>query len=60
MCIRDRKKPKPESGRPTAESAFDTLRREIAQRNEEGHRAARKLRNERERKQMLIHRQRDV
>ncbi len=55
-----KKQPKPESSRPTGENAFDTLRREIAQRNEEGHRAARKLRTERERKQMLIQRQRDL
>ena len=49
----------PGPGRSTAAAAFDELRKEIAQRNDKAHQAARKLRNEREREQILARRRRD-
>ncbi len=49
----------PGPGRSTSEGAFNELRREIAQRNERAHQAARKLRAVREREQMLRRRDRD-
>lgn len=49
----------PGPGRATAAAAFDDLRKEIAQRNEEAHKKARKLRTAREREQVLARRQRD-
>jgi hypothetical protein len=50
----------PGPGRSTAAAAFDELRTEIAQRNEQAHQKARKLRTEHERKQLLARRQRDL
>ena len=50
----------PGPGRSTADAAFDELRKEIAQRNEQAHQKARKLRAEREREQALARRQRDL
>jgi phage regulator Rha-like protein len=50
----------PGPGRSTAAAAFDELRKEIAQRNEQAHQKARKLRTEHERKQLLARRQRDL
>jgi uncharacterized protein YpuA (DUF1002 family) len=47
-------------GRSRAAAAFDELRKEIAQRNEQAHQKARKLRTEREREQILARRQRDL
>jgi hypothetical protein len=49
----------PGPGRSTAQAAFDELKKEIARRNEQAHREARKLRTAREREQILIRRQRD-
>ena len=49
----------PGPGRSTAAAAFDELRKEIAQRNEQAHQAARKLRTVREREQILARRRRD-
>lgn len=49
----------PGPGRSTAAAAFDELRKEIAQRNERAHQAARKLRTVREREQILARRRRD-
>jgi hypothetical protein len=49
----------PGPGRSTAAAAFDELRKEIAQRNEQAHQKARKLRAEREREQIRARRQRD-
>jgi hypothetical protein len=49
----------PGPGRSTAQAAFDDLKKEIAQRNEQAHRAARKLRTVREREQIRRRRQRD-
>ena len=48
----------PGPGRSTAGTAFDDLRKEIAQRNEQAHQKARKLRNERDREQILRRRHR--
>jgi hypothetical protein len=39
----------PGPGRSTAEAAFNEVRREVARRNEEAHKAAQKLRAEKER-----------
>ena len=50
----------PGPGRSTAAAAFDDHRREIAQRNERAHQWARKLRDARERQQILERRQRDA
>jgi hypothetical protein len=47
----------PGRGRSTAAVAFDDLRNEIAQRNERASQKARKLRAERDRKQVLARRQ---
>jgi hypothetical protein len=48
----------PGPGRSTAAAAFDEVRKEIAQRNEQASHRARKLRAEREREQALARRQR--
>ncbi len=50
----------PGPGRSTAAAAFDEVRKEIAQRNEQASRKARKLRAERERVQAIARRQRDL
>ena len=49
----------PGPGRSTSEAAFNDLRKEIAQRNEQTHQAARKLRSARERKELRTRRERD-
>ena len=49
----------PGPGRSTAAAAFDEVRKEIAQRNEQAHQRARKLRAERDREQVLARRKRD-
>jgi hypothetical protein len=50
----------PGPGRSTAEAAFNDVRREIAQRNEQAHQKARKIRAARDRAQIIMRRQRDV
>jgi hypothetical protein len=50
----------PGPGRSTADAAFNDIRREIAQRNEQAHQAARKLRAPRERELILNRRKRDL
>ena len=50
----------PGPGRSTSEAAFNDLRKEIAQRNEEAQQKARKLRAVRDRAQILSRRQRDL
>ena len=47
----------PGPGRSTATVAFDDLRKEIAQRNEQASQKARKLRAARDREQILARRQ---
>ena len=49
----------PGPGRSTSEGAFNEVRKEIAQRNEKAHQAARKIRAARERDQRLRRRDRD-
>ena len=49
----------PGPGRSTAAAAFDEVRKEIAQRNEQAHQRARKLRAERDREHVLARRKRD-
>jgi hypothetical protein len=49
----------PGPGRSTSQAAFNEITKAVAQRNEEAHKVARKLRNERDRKQELLRRQRD-
>jgi hypothetical protein len=50
----------PGPGQSTSEAAFNELRKEIAQRNERAHQAARKLRTARDREQALRRRDDDV
>jgi hypothetical protein len=50
----------PGPGRSTAAAAFDEVRKEIAQRNEQAYQKGRKVRAERERQQLLARRQRDL
>lgn len=50
----------PGPGRSTAAAAFEVVRKEIAQRNEQAHQKARKLRAGHERELMLTRRQRDL
>jgi hypothetical protein len=50
----------PGPGRSTAAAAFDEVRKQIAQRNEQAHQKARKLRAEREREQVQARRKRDL
>jgi hypothetical protein len=47
----------PGPGRSTSSAAFDDLRKEIAQRNEQASQKARKLRAARDRQQILARRQ---
>jgi hypothetical protein len=50
----------PGPGRSTAAVAFDDLRKEVAQRNEQATQRARKLRAARDREQILARRQWDT
>lgn len=50
----------PGPGRATADASFKELCREVAQRNEEAHKQARKLRAVRDREQMLQRRRQDL
>jgi len=50
----------PGPGRSTSDAAFNEIKKDIAQRNEQAHKEARKLRDERDRKQALLRRQRDL
>lgn len=50
----------PGPGRSTSEAAFNDVRREIAQRNEQAHQEARKRRAAREREQLRARRERDL
>ncbi len=49
----------PGPGRSTSEAAFNEIRREVAQRNERTQQEARKLREARDREQLLKRRERD-
>jgi len=49
----------PGSGRSTSEAALNEVKREVARRNEEAHKAARKLRTAREKKQLAERRKWD-
>jgi hypothetical protein len=49
----------PGPGRSTADAAFDEVKKEIALRNEQAHKAARKARTARERKQLDLRRELD-
>jgi hypothetical protein len=50
----------PGPGRSTSEAAFNALRHDIAQRNEQAHQEARKRRDARERAQIQLRRERDL
>jgi hypothetical protein len=50
----------PGPGRSTSAQAFNDLKKEIAQRNDEAHKEARKRRNAREREQIRNRRHADV
>jgi hypothetical protein len=49
----------PGPGRSTSEAALNEVKREVARRNEEAHKAARKLRAAREKQQLAQRRERD-
>jgi hypothetical protein len=49
----------PGHGRSTAEAAFNEVKREVARRNEEAHKAAQKLRAEREKRRLAERRKWD-
>jgi hypothetical protein len=49
----------PGPGRSTSEAAFDEVKREVARRNEEAHKAARKLRAEKEKRALVERRKWD-
>jgi hypothetical protein len=53
----DAKEPGP--GRSTSEAALNEVKREVARRNEEAHKAARKLRVAREKRQVALRRKWD-
>ncbi len=55
----DRVREEPGPGKSTSEAAFNDLRREVAQRNEQASQEARKRRAVREQEQMLRRRERD-
>ena len=46
-------------GRSTSEAALNEVEREVARRNEEAHKAARKLRSAREKQQLALRREWD-
>jgi hypothetical protein len=48
------------SGQPTGEAAFSKLKKEIAERNETAHKAARKLRDVSDRRKAAERRARDL
>jgi hypothetical protein len=50
----------PGPGRSTSDAAFTAVKKEIAQRNEETQKKARKLRAAREQEQVRLRRQRDL
>jgi hypothetical protein len=52
--------PGPGPSRPTGSTVFDELRKEIAERNEQAQKKARKIRAVRDRAQILARRQRDL
>jgi hypothetical protein len=49
----------PGPGRSTADAAFDEVKREVARRNEEAHKAAQKLRGEQEKRRIAERRKWD-
>jgi hypothetical protein len=49
----------PGAGRSTAAAAFDEAKKEIARRNEQAQKAARKARTVREQRQLALRRERD-
>lgn len=55
----DRAREEPGPGKSTSEAAFNDLRRQIAQRNEQASQEARRRRAAREQQQMLRRRERD-
>jgi hypothetical protein len=55
----DRAREEPGPGKSTSEAAFNDLRRQISQRNEQASQEARRRRAVREQEQMLRHRARD-
>ena len=46
----------PGPGRSTADAAFNEVKKEVARRNEEAHKAGRKLRTAREKKRLALRR----
>ena len=50
----------PGPGRSTSDAAFNEIKKDVAQRNEQAHKEARKLRHEKDRREVLLRRQRDL
>jgi hypothetical protein len=50
----------PGPGRSTADAAFNAIKKDVAERNERAHKAAIKIRHEKDRRQALLRRQRDL
>jgi hypothetical protein len=50
----------PGPGRSTSEAAFNDVRKQVAQRNEQAHQKARKIRAVKDRQQIMARRQRDA
>jgi hypothetical protein len=49
----------PGPGRSTSEAAFNEIRKDVARQNEEAHKKALKLRQKRDRQQVLLRREQD-
>ena len=50
----------PGPGRSTSDAAFNAIVKDVAQRNEQAHKVALKLRRERDRQQVLLRREQDL
>jgi hypothetical protein len=50
---------RPGPGRSTSEAAFNEIKREVARRNEEAHKAARKVRAARDKQKLALRREWD-
>ena len=50
----------PGPGRSTSDAAFNEIKKDVAQRNEQAHKEARKLRHERDRLQAILRHQREL
>ncbi len=60
MAPKSEKNHNPGPGRSTSKAAFDEVTKRIAERNEDAHRAAKKLRDQKESKVLAEKRRRDL